>query len=227
MQIVVDLLLNLVAEGLGIVITIFFIDRLLRKREEEKWRPMREYIFAKIFETLGDFLDKVLGSYFESEKRGDYVFYAFGEIKVFGSPSYANVHPFSVIKNLNDYRLLFEAFKEKFDPVPLKILSEKLRWHLSTSAQILEPDLLNLLTRLEDKASGYSQVLLRDDVDLEQEMNGFSAYMYEIVTLAIHARVYLEKKSNGTQPIDEVLKQSMRDVENANALFKNLESSKK
>jgi hypothetical protein len=36
----VDLLLNLLTEALGILVTVFFVDRLIKRREEARWPPL-------------------------------------------------------------------------------------------------------------------------------------------------------------------------------------------
>jgi hypothetical protein len=56
-----DLLLNLLAEGVGIVVTVFVIDRLLQRREQRAWRPAIISIHERILaEVVDQFLEVVL-----------------------------------------------------------------------------------------------------------------------------------------------------------------------
>lgn len=44
----VDFFLNVVTEALGILITVFFVDRLIKRREEARWKPTKHYVYSKL-----------------------------------------------------------------------------------------------------------------------------------------------------------------------------------
>jgi hypothetical protein len=50
-----DLLLNLSAEVFGILATVFFIERIIRSREERAWHPIKRLIYEKLRDANRDF----------------------------------------------------------------------------------------------------------------------------------------------------------------------------
>jgi hypothetical protein len=68
-----DLLLNLVAEGFGIIITIFvierFINRLEERRQDQVWLPMKRQRCTRLLRRMDDLLRETLvrGEHYEEE----------------------------------------------------------------------------------------------------------------------------------------------------------------
>lgn len=68
-----NLALNLVAEGIGIVITVFFIDRIVRwqeeREEERRWRPARQLLYRSVIWAVDDLIRDLSPPYFYREER--------------------------------------------------------------------------------------------------------------------------------------------------------------
>jgi hypothetical protein len=71
----VDLLLNVITEALGIIVTVFFVDRLLKKREEARWKPSKSLAYSKLVETTSEIIKVFLTT--SLLEKYDYVCYRF------------------------------------------------------------------------------------------------------------------------------------------------------
>lgn len=54
-----DIILNLIAEALGIIATVFIIDRIIMNREERRWRPSRQAVYARLLIIIDELLDEI------------------------------------------------------------------------------------------------------------------------------------------------------------------------
>lgn len=94
-----DLLLNLAAEGIGVVVTVFGIDRLIQYREEKRWGPAKNLIYADLLEILDDLLMTVVPyEYFDIATRH----YYFGEAVAVGSSGVPEEHQREAFSFSND-----------------------------------------------------------------------------------------------------------------------------
>jgi hypothetical protein len=90
-----DLLLNLLAEVVGIAFTVLLIDRILRYREEQRWRPAKNSLYAKMFKEANDLLQLLLPSdYYNRETY----FYSFGQEQII-----SDIELGEEIKNSKDF----------------------------------------------------------------------------------------------------------------------------
>lgn len=55
-----DLLLNIASELIGIVVTVFFVDRLLKAREQNRILPSRQIVYAWLLEEVANLLGPVI-----------------------------------------------------------------------------------------------------------------------------------------------------------------------
>jgi hypothetical protein len=72
-----DLWLNLLAEAIGIGWTVLIIDRLLKWREERRWRPSRHLLYADLLEMVNGLLEQVLPD--QLWEHSGIIFYHYGE----------------------------------------------------------------------------------------------------------------------------------------------------
>jgi hypothetical protein len=71
-----DLLLNLGAEAVGILVTVMIINKILERREEARWRPTKQYLYSSLSskaESLVTYLTPRL------ECQSEAFMYEFGE----------------------------------------------------------------------------------------------------------------------------------------------------
>src|SRR5688572_27042301 len=50
----VGLNLNIASEFVGIAVTVFWVDRLLRRREESRWEPAKHLLYSELMDLTGD-----------------------------------------------------------------------------------------------------------------------------------------------------------------------------
>ena len=141
-----DLLLNLLAEGLGIVATYVVIDQLLKRREEKRWLPAKNLLYAKLFEIANDFLVHFIPAEYWKIKV---VTYYFGKSEVMvGIEVNDKLLPELIENNFG----LADSFTEKgfTDIESLETLKNKVKDILSNSIELIEPELLSQLLDLEN-----------------------------------------------------------------------------
>ncbi|MCL4271376.1 MAG: hypothetical protein KJZ72_17595 [Anaerolineales bacterium] len=78
-----DLILNLISEGIGILATVFLVERVITWQETKKRRPAKNYAYAKVIRAVSNLIYDILPS--EYMKVCDQIYY-FGDIS--GSPPY-------------------------------------------------------------------------------------------------------------------------------------------
>jgi len=148
---VYDLALNLLSEIVGIAITVFLVDRLIRKREEQRWRSSKDFVKAKVFAVADDFLAAVLGYGFSftEEKYEQYTYY-FGRASVVSHGNLEGLDP-STLSTRVEYRLrLKQTTQEDFDYAVLSETQQKLTALLDVSGSLMDAELANLLFEFED-----------------------------------------------------------------------------
>lgn len=215
-----DLFLNLLAEGIGIVVTVFVVDRMAKSREERKWLPAKKYAHAHLMKELDKFLTHILGSSFENERKGSSVFYEFGDIPVLGEASYKNYDPINVAAALNSHQNLYEVLQKKFDFAPMRNLSNSLKNSLITSAHLFSPELRNTLIGLDNHIYEYIQNLDGKDLDMDGFMKNFPLGTYKIVTMTIDARIYVEKEADKVISMAEGIAEASQKIDKASKYIK-------
>jgi len=222
----VDLSLNLFAEGIGIIVTVFVIDLILKRREAKRWLPAKKYSHAYLMKELDKFLTHILGSVFEHDKKGSSVFYEFGNVSVFGEASYKNYDPINVVAALNSHQNLYEVLQKAFDFEPLRNLANNLKNIIVTSSHLLSPELCSILIGLDSHVSEYIQELDDKDLDMNKFMKGFSLGIYKIVTMTIDARICVEQEADKVISASEGMAKASRQLDEASKFFKERYSPK-
>jgi hypothetical protein len=205
-----DLGLNLFAEVLGIIIAVFWIDRLLKRREKEReekrWMPPKNHIYSEMMSICTNILREILPR--EYMKQVDTLF-LFGK-----SPSIAF---FEIIPgaNLELPHLLDETkkrlsiFKDK--PHGLENNLEKISDLLGKDAFLLDPDLLSLIYDLKkylDALIGYEATV---DWRKEFPTTDPSIIFTHVSLSALTLRSTLEKRAK-VVPAPEEMKEYIKDL---------------
>ena len=141
-----DLWLNLLAEGIGIVVTVFVIDRLLKYREEKRWHPAKNLLYSKLFAIANDFLIHFIPVEY---CKIEVVVYYFGESEVMvGIEIDNNLLPELVENNFG----LADSIPETgfIDIETIEALKNDIKDILSNSIELIEPELLSQLLDLEN-----------------------------------------------------------------------------
>ena len=222
----IDLSLNLFAEGIGILITIFVIDLILKRREAKRWLPAKEYSHAHLMTELDKFLTQILGKAFEYDLKGPSVFYKFGNVSVLGEASYKNYDPINVISALNSRQNLYEGLQKEFDFEPLRNLSNNLKNIIITSSHLFSPELCSILIGLDSNISEYIQKLDSKDLDMNKFMNDFVLSTHRIVTMAIDARICVEQEADKVISVSEAMAKASKQIDKASKFFKERHSPK-
>ena len=141
-----DLALNILAEVIGIVVTVFWLDRLIarrdKEREENRWLPSKHYLYYHFSYSISTLLEIVLvdGSY--SPK----VVYFFGKKQVKAQEDFLEITSKSA-----DYHV--SRFIKSYDDKKNEVLmsrGENTERFIDVYGQLLEPELLYLLIEYRD-----------------------------------------------------------------------------
>lgn len=212
-----DFILNLTSEMIGIIVTIFFIDKLLKNREEKRWQPSKDLVHGKILELTDDYLFNILRarllSFISKERK---VFY-FGEVKIYTHGSYKEAHLSDIYFSFKDESDINDITKEPQREI-MPIFSElksNLQVILQSSAFLLDSELLKIVLDLENDLSIFTNSGA-DEAKItitEDNINQLAYYTFKIVSL----HVYLEGLANKYLSHDEYWqdrKQTMETIKN-------------
>jgi len=185
-----DFLLNLLSESIGILVTVFFVDRLLKRREDERLAPAKHLLEARLFKLAEQIIYAVIGIGEGHEAWGRLRMYHFGESSVM---SYCNVeridsrYIFQVIEVNRDRS---ESSGLRFDYGSLTEARGKLNSILDTSAFLIEPEAIELLLRLDEE-------LMRvfNPKDEQDKAYGNLSALYDCAKAAISLRSSLTAKA--------------------------------
>ena len=138
-----DLLLNLIAEIFGIVITVFWIDRLLKRREreqeEKRWRPAKDILYYRLAYSVWSLLVYLKP---KEERDTDTKF-----VYLFGKDAVHSPIDFSKAVNLpaRDYvSSIIDSFDDSMNEM-IKRKTDSAENILDVYTQLLEPEFLHLL----------------------------------------------------------------------------------
>jgi len=221
-----DLLLNLSSEAIGIIVTVFVIDQLAKRREAKKWLPAKKYAHAHLMTELDKFLNHILSSVFEYETKGESVFYKYGDVPVLGQASYKNYNPINVVKQIQYQADIYHGLHIAFDFEPMKHLSTAIKNSIVTSSPVFSPELSSVLIGLDNHISEYVHKMNDKNSDMDKTMQSFSFVMYKIVTLAIEARILVEKEADKIVSIKEMQLESQKAIDDFKEYFDSINTPK-
>lgn len=158
-----DLSLNLIAEFVGIVATVFWVDRRIKKREVEqelaRWKPATNLTYSRLYNLFNKFLSKILGYEFASIHN----FIYFGDVSCTATIDLSNptvnslyFHIEETYKKKLERRALYKKYSTDTDDCVIDTsLYENLRNEivniLNISSESIDPELRSNLLGIDDK----------------------------------------------------------------------------
>ncbi len=220
------MLQNVIAECLGIFITVFFIDRRIKQREEKRWLPAKNFLYSKLFTLANDFLVNFIpAKYWKIEP----VVYYFGECEVMAGIEINNeLLPEMVVNNFGLAEIVSETGVTETEK--LKALRNEIKDVLSNSIELIEPELLSKLFDLE---SALVFLLKPDETSKDSTNTGITIdlLLKPIASVSL-IRLWLLSKANRKISIDKFYEeeaQTLKDVkkEKNDLLLKAKQKNKK
>lgn len=150
-----DLGLNLLAEALGIIATVFLVDRIIKKREDARWKPSKHFVYSKLVEITSNLFTTILP--ISIQRQTDYFIYEFGEIRSFPALDMDKV-------DLSDEKLKSQLYTDLGSSSIgnwIKIrndmteIQERMDEVIGDSAFFLEPEILSLLLTLRNEIDNF------------------------------------------------------------------------
>lgn len=141
-----NLLLNLITEGIGIAVAVLIIDRIIQRREEKRWRPVKDAIKASIYGTVQDALSRTLPT--SIAKGAKYHIYQFGDSYAQGFVKLSEDDFFELPRAIAKQNSLAEGTASPdiaVDFRPMFLAKQKIDETTSASVFALEPELIKLL----------------------------------------------------------------------------------
>jgi hypothetical protein len=141
-----DFLLNLLAEAIGILVTVLIIDRFIKRAESRRWELSKNLLYAKFFKYLENFLFRFygIGPLVANDLNLQRRFY-FGHSLVIGHV-YMNIEQEEMTNSLNECIAKLPKAIEKEE---LLILRTGVNSIIDTSLHLLDHDLAYELSDLE------------------------------------------------------------------------------
>lgn len=206
-----DLGLNLVAETFGIFVTVFFVDRLARRRERDRWGPAKNIMYARLLSATDQFLHKVFdgcieeveGVYSFGDKATSFVNHRVLAAEIFNiavgvAKTYAERLEQDV--RADDY-LTDQLPKTSVDFAPFRELRSAVEFGIQTS-QLLDHEDTRILLSLHEALSAF--IVTIGSISVDQSKNGSwretdfqSVEIFCDIALrsALEAVVYLQGRS--------------------------------
>jgi hypothetical protein len=199
----IDFLSNLAAEAIGIIITVFVIDRLLKRREERLWLASKHHIYRKLFELLDGFLIKVLKI---TPAKEPHWFY-FGSVKILGCEIFSK-HNESQAMAMIETSMPGDTLTYRHD-VPYLDARKEIEGILHNSAHILGPELTALLASFNNSISTFIQSFYYDG---DPDFKAIRQVWVEMGMSAFNVRVYLEKKADRCLTLREDFNETLKHI---------------
>jgi hypothetical protein len=179
-----DLGLNLFSEVVGILVTVFLVDRVLKRREEARWKATKGFIYSRLTNLVARIFDQFLPSAYSEQ---------FPLLDVsFGKSS----PPMLIIRDLRQLDLNAETvinlLRNELADEPLR------RWMVSTvevltaiqheingiindATVFLEPEVLTILFTLRDHIEFMVGAFSRDFPGLPKNYKGSTSHRKEFI----------------------------------------------
>jgi hypothetical protein len=161
-----DLSLNLISEIIGIAITVFFVDKLIQKREDAKWLPSKQFLYSRLIPHF----DEVMWSTVPFLMSGDKYIYEFGDAVAATLVVDINFSDIETSKEIwlkvNKYLSEISLDQTAGLLKKLSLEKEEIDKLLATSIILIEPSLLSTLMNLQrilGDADSYAGMLCFDE----------------------------------------------------------------
>jgi hypothetical protein len=186
-----NLLTNLLSECIGITITVFLVDRLLKRRDQRKeervWLPLKHLVFRNLFEIFDLFLLREFGI----TPAGNPRWFYFGSVKILGSGKFSNYEKSRVESGIRTSQLQDKEGRGYGSIARYLEVKEEVERVLNTSARVLGPELTTLLVSFNNAVSIFTQSSLGD-----HDYEALRQNWFHIGIDAFKVRLYLQEAAD-------------------------------
>ncbi|MDQ1637954.1 MAG: hypothetical protein QOF62_1293 [Pyrinomonadaceae bacterium] len=200
-----DFSLNLLSEVIGILVTVFFVDRLLKRREDRRWAPAKNLLEARLFKLAEQIIFAVIGIGEGYEAWGKLRMYYFGEATVMSYCNAEQIDSKYIFRVIEANRARSESSRLRFDYRPFPEAQGKLNAILDTSAFLIDPEAIELLLQLDEELRRL--ITPRDD---EGPDYGNVSALFDVAVKAISVRSHLQTKAKRVQSLQSSATQENR-----------------
>jgi hypothetical protein len=216
-EFILNFILNFITEIIGIILTIFVVDRLIRHHYELQRKPARKIVYGRLFGLTSDILSRLipeeimlLSCDFDSYLFGNYC------VPILIKTSQVQANSPAMLA------LIYENLRERkeLDITNLHLAKKQLREIIDQEFWLLNAELLNLLLQvdmmLEDVIEAFQKPLPEEDLLLLQS--------FKIVTLlqeTIKLRALVETEADSRYSAIKSLKTFTISLSKARALLDN------
>lgn len=184
-----DILANFISEAVGILITVFIIDRLIKAQEERRWLPLRYFVYAKLIELTGKLLLCILPPNLRETTN---VVYEYGLVSCFPQveipPEWDDVGIAEVLSEIDQSIRL----QGTFDVDLLSTSKLQIDDILGKAAFLMEPEFLALLLELDRTLT--TSMRIKPDLKDERSRWDFVLRLTQIALAAIEVKAWLDQK---------------------------------
>lgn len=189
-----DLLLNLIAEMIGIIVTVLIIDRMIQRREQKRWLPSKHYVHARLFEIIDNFLDSTFPPRFTRLTK---TVYEYGRVTVFAKTELDETMPPTLYSDTAEALRL----RKHFDIEIVSRAKQGIDAILDRQAFLLDPELLTPLFSLDRGLMALMQT--SHDWEKEKVRTAFGYDLHLTVEAALDVRARLESMADRRRTFDE------------------------
>jgi hypothetical protein len=182
-----DILINLATELIGIIITVFIVDRLLQYRENAKWKKVKDFALSRIYREIDSFMFRsgfdMLGYRYTSPQLLHW-----GKTKLYSSISYQTVTFDNVLKCL-DNNVVYSEAAIYFKSQEIIMFRQVLYSTIDLTGQFLNPQIYDYSARIDEQIG--MCVCLIDDSNKDLKFS-----IATTICLIIKLRNIIEKLSS-------------------------------
>lgn len=201
-SIIENLCLNLCTEIIGILITVFVIDKLIKRREESRWQKVKGAMYANILNTLTDTIRQLPDELRQPEKP---MVYYYGNSTV--------IINYEIKEKLTkDVQAILEKESKRnggFNFNAFFIAKQRISEIANSSVSLLDPTLTELLLIFEQQVS-----ILKEKASEQQSINNKQETISQISSLIVRSTLnlnsWLIKQADKRITLDEHLKNILK-----------------
>ncbi len=145
-SVIENLTLNIITEALGIIVTVLIIDRIIKRNDEKRWKPVKSALFAEIFRSTQDILYQMPREFTKTSNG----YYLFGNTSA--SSRVEIIEPFPMPDPLT------EGLDHRIKHIPHKVnvpnlfdAHRRINEAVDKTGFMLPPDLLELILELNER----------------------------------------------------------------------------
>lgn len=193
-----DLLLNLLSEVIGILVTVFLVDKLIKRREEKRNERSKSLSYAMLFNLTTELLDMIVPESSTGKVEHAYMFDLFPVT----SQEYGSFPSKKFVQMQHEEISRFAKHFEHLDISKIRGIKREIDSLILRTAYLIESDLRSMLTALDWSISSLSNL---EDVDEEKKDILFVVTFFAIIQAALGVRKILKTKAKRVS-FDELAK---------------------